>query len=99
MTEKWFIVRVKDYQPSRNGSRPVQQCPQSPVDDSPVQRIWSCCQVAEGLRKSEALMQGHGHPGALEALGLEALEVSKREDSLVMLGYQVAPIGAAKILE
>ena len=55
--------------------------------------------MAEGLRKSEALMQGHGHPGALEALGLEALEVSKREDSLVMLGYQVAPIGAAKILE
>ena len=55
--------------------------------------------MTEGFRKGEALMQGHGHPGALEALGLEPLDVGKREDSLVMLGYQVAPIGAAKVLE
>jgi len=55
-------------------------------------------QVAVWLGKGQALMKGHCHPGALETLGLQSVDVGGRERAIrVLLEYNV-PIFAAEIL-
>jgi hypothetical protein len=44
-------------------------------------------------------VKGHCHPGALEALRFEAVNVCQRKAALLMLGYDLAPVCPAKILE